>query len=94
MTNWDKIKDVMGELIKDATAEKFSRILMDGMTPCRCCAIEDECNRIYFKTDKNGNLLRAENGDLIYKKESISLECSDIILDWLNRERNEENAGN
>lgn len=94
MTNWDKIKDVIGELIKDATAEKFSRILMDGMCPCRYCAIEDECNRIYFKTDKNGKLLKAENGDLIFKEESISLECSDIILDWLNRERNEENAGN
>ena len=94
MTNWDKIKDVIGELIKDATAEKFSQILMNGIGFCQYCAIEDECNRIFFKADKNGNLLKTENGDLIHKEESISLKCSDIILNWLNRERNEKNAGN
>lgn len=92
MTNWEKMKDTIQMIFTiDSPEELADYIEHGGIDSCAYCAIHDRCDRLYYKHDENGNVLREACGMKVTNDDWPG--CRELVLGYLLEEASDDKHG-
>lgn len=84
MTRWEMIKDVIQGLYPDLTKEDFVDIFSETCDWCCICSLSEECNKLFYKHDENGNPILDSDGSMVPDYDFPG--CDSILLNYFNEE--------